>query len=976
MIRVLVGLFAAALMISALGAGPLDDPLPRVEPLEPSEAVRAFDHSSDFRVEIVACEPEIRSPVAMEFDENGRLFVAEYPEYNQHANPKPTARGCIKLLEDKDNDGRYETARVYADDISTPVALTCWDGGVFVGAPPDVWYLKDSKGDGKADIRRRVLTGFDRDKAGEAMLNSFRWTLDNRILMSTGQAGGSISRPDRPPTDGVSVRNRNVRFDPRTGDFTTTSGGGQHGLTMTDWGDEFTCDNSRPILQIAYDSRYVERNPYLDAPSPLVSLQPSSLKPPLHRLSPPEPWRVARTRLRVEKRFDGPDEGGEPFGFFTAATGITVYRGDAWPLAYRGQVFVGEAANNLVYRARLTDRGFSWTAERADPRREFLTSRDVWHRPVQFAHAPDGELYVVDMYRELIETVESMPPDLLKQVDVSAGVERGRIYRIELRRPTALKEPRLGSASTAQLVGFLAHSNGWHRDTAARLLYQRQDPATVALVRQLAAKTTDALTRMRALYVLDGLRALTPADVTRALADKHARVREHAVRIAEQWAAERDVRSRLFAMVEDPEPRITRQLAFSLGAVGEDVSAPLARILARTDDPWVRLGVLSSAADCRDKLFERLAGDSAFRARRTSDAVFENLAQQVIAAQRLEEIVKVGAVLDGLPPDDTNLAKMVARVAAERPRAAQIPGNRAKLQLESLLTRAIADIKSAATPANVIVESLRLLGRAPLGDMRTALRDCLTPQRDPGVQRGALELLAQFDDAGVPALVLDAWPSMTPQLRISAMDTLLSRPAWSAAVLGALSSGGVRQADLDPAQIQLLLRTGDGTRRARAAEVLGAGHSRKRADVLAEYRPATDKDGDPARGKAVFARACSSCHRLDNQGAAIGPDLATLRGSARDAALVAILDPSRDILPKYYQYHLTTKAGVTLAGMIVSESPNSLTIRKTDGANVTVLRADVEQLSSTVTSAMPEGLENQIDLSAMADLLTYLTRRP
>lgn len=977
MIRLRWPVSGAVLVIMALAACALEDPLPRIEPLDPADAVRTFDPPSSFRVEIVASEPDIRSPVAIDFDENGRMFVVEYPEYNQQGNPKSTARGCIKVLQDKDHDGRFETMHVYADDIPNPVAVTCWDGGVIVGAPPDVWFLKDSKGDGKADIRRRVLTGFDRDKAGEAMLNSFRWTLDNRILMATGLAGGSITRPDRPQTDGVSVRNRNVRFDPRTGDFTATSGGGQHGLTLTDWGDEFTCDNSRPILQIAYDSRYLERNPYLDAPSPLVSLQPSQIQPPLHRISPPEPWRVARTRLRVDKQFDGPDEGGTPFGFFTAATGIMAYRGDSWPLKYRGEFFVGEVANNLIYEARLVDRGYSWTAVRADPRREFLASRDIWHRPVQLALAPDGDMYVVDMYRELIETVESMPPDLLKKVDPAGGIERGRIYRVGPRRRNRAAPVRLGSATNAQLVANLSHPNGWHRDTAARLLYQRQDPSAVAILRESAANSTDPLVRMRTMYLLDGQQALLAADILKGLNDPHPRVREHALRLGESAASEPQIRARFFAMAEDPEPRVIRQLAYSLGAVGDDVSAPLSRILSRTDDQWVRLGVLSSAADCRASLIERLANDATFRTRRTSEAVFESLIQQVILAQRPDEIAKVGAVLDALPETDGQLSQIVARVGAERPQAALIPGKRAALHMEGLITRAVADIQSSESPPNVVVESLRRLGRAPFANIRTPVRECLSPQRERDIQRGALDLLGRYDNAEIPPLILEAWPGMTPQLRIAALDLLLSRPAWSGAVLDAVAAGKIRPAELDPAQVRQLLRTGDASRQSRAAEALkGSIANPKRSEVLAEYQASLNRTGDATRGKEIFARVCSTCHRLDGQGSAVGPDLATFRGSAPNAALVSILDPNRDILPKYYLYQLTTKAGVSLTGMIVNESPNALTLRKTDGTNVTIFRSDIEQMTSTGISAMPEGLESQIDPAAMADLLSYLTKRP
>ena len=444
--------------------------LPKIKPLEPADALKAFDVPPGFKVELVAAEPLLRSPVAMDFDENGRLFVAEFPEYNQYANPNGSKdRGCVRLLESTKGDGKYDKSSVYVADLDSPVAVACWDGGVFVGVVPDLWYFKDTKGDGKVDIKKQVLTGFERDKAGEAMLNSFRWGPDNRFHIATGLAGGNLRAADKPDAKPVLVRRQNIRFDPRSGTFEPTSGGGQHGMTLDDWGDTFVCDNSNPIEHLAYDAKYANRNPFVVAPSPVVDINAAGRYPNLHRISPPEPWREARTRLRKDKLVPGSDEGGQPFGFFTGATGVTVYRGDAFPEAYRGNIFVGEVANNLVYRARLVPKGLSWSAERAEKGREFLASKDVWFRPVQFANGPDGCLYVVDMYRELIEGAAFLPPQLLKLVDVAGGIDRGRIWRIvpdNFKRPNP---PQLGKATTAELVALLESPNGWPRDTAARL---------------------------------------------------------------------------------------------------------------------------------------------------------------------------------------------------------------------------------------------------------------------------------------------------------------------------------------------------------------------------------------------------------------------------------------------------------------------------------------------------------------------------
>ncbi len=467
--------------------------LPRFPMKSPAESQRAIVVRPGFRVELVAAEPLLRSPVAIDFDEDGRLYVAEFPEYNQYkdvAKRDAAARhetGCIRMLEDVDGDGVYEKSTLFAADVPMATAVACWDGGIYAGSPPDLLYLKDTDGDGKADVRRVVYTGFGTDIAGEGMLNSFRWGMDNRYHISTGLDGGSVRRGDRAAAKTVSVRGYGLRFDPSGETFALTGGGGQHGMTLDDWGRPYVCGNSDPFHLVMYDSRYLARNPYLRAPAAAVNVAPAGKFTKLFRLSPTEPWRALRTRMRTQGLFAGSDEGGKPSGFFTGATGVTIYRGDAYPAEFRGNLFVAEVSNNLIHRAIPEPNGVLVTARDAEPNREFLASRDCFFRPDQMANAPDGCLWVVDICRELIEGAAFLPPQVLKHMDVSSGVDRGRIWRIvpDGHHP---RIARLSKAATAELVALLEHPNGWHRDTASRLLYQRQDRSAVPTPARL---TTD-----------------------------------------------------------------------------------------------------------------------------------------------------------------------------------------------------------------------------------------------------------------------------------------------------------------------------------------------------------------------------------------------------------------------------------------------------------------------------------------------------
>ncbi len=954
--------------------------LPRIPPKEPAEALKTFQLHPGFRIELVAAEPLIKSPVAVDFDEHGRMFVVEYPEYNQYANKNFKGHGVVRLLEDTEGDGRFDKSTVYVDHLDFPTAVACYDGGIFVGAAPHLLYCKDTDGDGKADVRRPIFTGFGRDEAGEALLNSFRWGLENRFHVSTSLAGGNVRRADQPDAKPVSVRGQGFLFDPRSLAFERTSGGGQHGMSMDDWGRTFVCGNSDPVHLIMYDGRYLARHPYVQAPAAAVNIAPGGKYTKLFRTSAVEPWRALRTRLRSQGIVRGSDEGGQPSGFFTGATGVTVYRGDAWPAEYRGNVFVGEVSGNLIYRARLEPNGVGLTAQRADPDIEFVTSTDNWFRPVQFANGPDGTLYVIDMYRELIEGAAFLPPQILKHLDVSSGLERGRIYRIVPEGFQQPKLPKLGQATTDELVALLEHANGWHRDTASRLLYQRQDHGAVAPLKKLAAESRTPLGRMHALYALDGLQALEPESVLRGLQDADARVREHALRLAERLATSPAVRAQLDKLTEDPDLRVRYQLAFSLGAMpGESSSRALAR-LARRDgrDPWVQVAILSSLSNQAGEVYRLLLADPSFRRTTHGRALLSALATQIGAANRPKDVAAVVQDLDTLAEDESELARELVRSLVSRQSAAvreqlgSIAGGKAKAILAELLrqARTTAPDGKQKIPARVL--AIRTLGLAPFAEVRELFSDLLQLRQPQPIQTAALETLAHFDQSGVTTLVLDAWPGLSPQLRATAAETLFARPAWILVFLRAVEQGTVGRGDVDPARISLLQAYPDEQVRTRAAKLFASTQLARRQDVVAAYQKALQLRGDGARGKQVFQKECSACHKLENVGNNIGAELAAIRDRGTEAVLLNILDPNREVKPQFLSYVLVTSAGRIITGMITAETANSITMQRVDGTHETVLRIQIAELRSTGLSFMPEGLEKQIDMQSMADLLAYL----
>ena len=395
---------------------------------------------------------------------------------------------------------------------------------------------------------------------------------------------------------------------------------------------------------VMYDERYVARNPFLAAPPARLPIWVHGTT--VYRTSPPEAWRVLRMELRVAGTFSGSVEGGgRPGGYFTSACGLTFHNGTAWPAEQRGEAFVCEGANNLVHRMQLAENGVALTADRVDQQSEILTSDEVWFRPIQFCDGPDGALYLVDMYREVFEHPDAVPPSAKKYLDLSTGKDRGRVYRIvpDGFRPTPA--PRLGRLSTAELVALLAHPNQWHWQTALRLLYQRQDRAALGPLEKLAAESDAPLGRMHALYALDGLGGLRPEAIVPRLADAEPRVREHAVRLAEQVLAQSPaVREKLYTMADDTDIRVRYQLAFTLGEIaGSQATAALAGIAGHdAADRWVRLAVLSSCVGRAGDLFTVLAADRQRRGEAEYRALLETLAEQA-GLQSVEASGALGA---------------------------------------------------------------------------------------------------------------------------------------------------------------------------------------------------------------------------------------------------------------------------------------------------------------------------------------------
>ncbi len=454
------------------------DEIPRIPATEPGDALNTFEIEDGFTLSLAAAEPDVTDPIAMAFDEKGRAYVIEMRGYSER---RDDAICRIRLLTDIDHDGDFEQSVVFKEGLKWPTAILCYRGGVFVGATPDVYFLRDNDGDGISDEERLIFTGFGEGKLElnmQALFNSLRWGPDNRIWGATAGNGGTVTRPDDPSFAPVPLRGADFSFDPERLDLRPENGTAQYGMSFDSLGRRFVCSNSRHLIWVAYERHQVKDNPLFSLPPALVDIADDGAAAPVYRISADEPWRIVRTRWRVSGVVKGTVEGGgRVSGYFTSATGVHLYWGDSFGDEYRDNAFIGDVGSNLVHRKVIVSPPDSIQLVASRPNAaekvEFLRSRDNWFRPTSFASGPDGCLYVTDMYREVIEHPWSLPEPIKKHLDLNSGNDRGRIYRVapDGFKPQPFTDP--GSLSDPELVILTEHSNDWHRTTARRLLYER-----------------------------------------------------------------------------------------------------------------------------------------------------------------------------------------------------------------------------------------------------------------------------------------------------------------------------------------------------------------------------------------------------------------------------------------------------------------------------------------------------------------------
>jgi len=958
--------------------------VPVPSPVEPEDSLKYLEIDPGLAVELVAAEPDVIDPVAAAFDEHGQLWVVEMTDYpnGPKANEPPLSR--IRVLSPLENQpGRFGNAVTFAEKLLFANGLMLWKGGVIVTADASVLYLKDTDGDGKADKNEIWFSGFVKGNP-QLRCNHPTLGLDGRIYVANGLRGGAIVAnkevwgKELPP---VNLSGMDFCFDPTTGECEAISGLGQFGLCFDDYGNRFVCSNRNPCQHVVLEDRDIKRNPNLVVTSVMEQVSPPAEKSHIYAIS--RPWTTSTQHA----------------GQFTAACGLSIFRGDGLPAAYYGNSFTCEPTANVVHRDVLRPNGASFTAVPSAEQREFLASRDEWFRPVYTFSGPDGALYVCDMYRAVIEHPEYMPEELKTRPDLTLGNDRGRIYRIKTAGATAPVRTVKGAKAEDDPRNVLAlwNPNAWQRETAARLILQDREKGVskepVQFFMEGAEREAPA-TAVQLLALRGILRAEGPEFYLGLLTDSVSTpVREFAVRlVAGRFAGNERVRKALLQIASDqPNGALRFRVALALGAfrVEDDSLDWLAEALtAAPEDSWLSMAVATSVpkdgARLASRYWEKLASRPLAAEGRVAAAelerirgLYQSAAAQSDKAAAVELVAglftqskqqgsapRLRAAIQGIGRGLKNRGERVSHLLGELPAAP-------RARIAELFTEAAAIVQDESSPLEGRLDAVRILALAPTDILKPAAIPLLTSSIHE-LTAAAIEALGGSDDPQVAALLVEGYRRRTPALRSVILGQLLTSEPRITALVTAIEEGEISLRELDSGRLTVLQRQKTPELKERIDKLVKAAAPADRSTVLAEYQPVLQRKGDPLKGREIFAKNCVTCHKIGDLGVNVAPDIADSRVKTPVQLLTDILDPNKAIDNNYFSYTVVDQQGQIYTGIMSAETASSVTLKQPENKTVSILRSEIDEIRSNGVSLMPVGLEKSIPPEQMADLISFI----
>lgn len=967
------------------------------EPRTPEASCRSIEVAPEFQVELVAAEPLVQDPVAIDWGADGRLWVVEMGDYPLGVDGKGAPGGRVRILEDSTGDGRYDRSSLFAEGLNFPTDLMVWRKGVLITAAPHVWYLEDTDGDGRADLRESWFTGFGEGNQ-QHRVNGLRWGLDNWVYLANGDSGGKIRSVKTGET--VDIQGRDLRIKPETGRIEATTGQTQHGRCCDSWGNWWGSSNSVPFMQYVLDEHYLQRNPFVTSPS-------------LRQIDRSGQWGLFPVS-RILSHYSGYQSpaAGQP-SQFTSACGTMIYRDNFLGESLTGNLFVSEPVHNLIHRRVVNGNGIRKNTRKppSEARTEFLRSNDSWFRPTTLRTGPDGCLWITDMYRPVIEHPEWIDDVVEKRLNLREGHKLGRIYRIVPQQQNPKPISDMTKYSVRQLIDQLGDSNGTKRDIAHRLLLWQKDSAVDDGLANTFTTSQIPCQRLAALCVLAGREKVSTEQILKGLLDSHPAIRRHSVRIAEQFfnsegiikngdddrvlrshesAGSKNLELIVKAMARleevEQEPQVILQLACSLGEMDHPIARnTMGKIIAKHHgDTHVVAAALSSI---QSRIAEVLAGIIQTEGRfETKNLPLQSLVRTSLGLGELDSVVGILALLmrDGAREYEVWQINGLADIDQVLRKAGQ---SLDLLTIDDQKRQWISDLKKYArdclidpeTPRKFKAAALNLLSCDPdfaANDISLAM-SLLSPQTPRDLQQSVLQGVGRLDETKALEKVLSGWPQYGPLTRDRLVGLYLQRPVSTRVLLESVEQGTIQPSDINLAYSQVLMAHPITDLSARAGELLQRQHNIERQMVIDRYLPVVRRGGISSKGKQHFDKTCSQCHRLAGEGHAVGPNLAALADLSPEFLTTHILDSARSVEDKYQNYIVLMNDGRQFTGLLQQETATSVTLLGQNSEVYALLKKEIEEegFRRSALSMMPQGLETSLDPEALADLVAYVIER-
>lgn len=934
---------------------------------------------------LIVQEPLVIDPVAFAFDETGLLYVVEdrgYPDPPEGGTPEDKV-GRIVQLRDTDKDGKYDQRFEFVTDLTYPNGILPWKGGVFVTCSPDIFYFKDTDGDGIADVKEVVLTGFKDTKTSQLRASHPTLGLDGWIYLTSGLNGGDVYAPKYPDRDTLSFTASDSRFHPETYAFELVGGRSQFGLTFDHFGHRFGCSNRHPVMQTVLEPKYLNRNPYFSYSQVVQHVSKVAAEAVVFPIS----------NSPIASDFIPELIGKSHQGTFTSASSTFIYNGEAMTEDHQGNVFICESAQNLVQRQIMSENGVSFASALPYEGKEFLASENEWFRPVYVNLGPDGSLYVVDMHRKVIDHPSYVPEIVRDKLDFQSGRDMGRIYAVS----AVGKNPSLKSKSwftseesVVDLVERLSTGTEWDQQTAFRLLLEQQNIAEAASALQdCAINASLASARVKAMWLLAKHELLTESMILSLLQDPVAGVRAQTILMLESASElSSPLKDALIALAADPSPQVQFRVALLLGQYEDPAStkALAAIALQRGEDQWMRAAILSGIGETMSDFMKSL------NAQNTGESKAYPLIMRALAnmfgqgATMAECSDLINVIFSSTSTDHALFATVLGLVEGLNGRT-DLPAHQnvlrflgsqlrgvGKAQWPTFLGRVQSQAAEKDLPLETRLNAIQLLGYFEDDQSLAILAQVLKEKQPVEIPIAAIQSISAQGRTAAAALLTkeSTWTEFTPQVRSNAISVLVSQQKYIPVLLQAIEQGTIAAADIPSTDRRRLIKNREASIQSKAEAVFSELEGGDRMQVYEKYKALLAGEGHPENGAVIFKRTCAICHTYNGEGGQVGPDLSGIKNQPPDAILLHTIVPNYEVYPTYQTVTIQTKDNRSASGWIVSESDNSITLRIGSGSDETIMRSAIQSLTNTGMSLMPDGLEQTMTEQDMIDLIAYL----